>query len=135
MSQENLETVVRAMGAALARPEPDFETLAELYASDHVFVPTGADMVEGQVRGAQGFRAWRRETQDLLGAEHELRGAVDVGPDRVLAVTNTSFKGSTSGLASEVRMWNVVTVIGGKITRTETFRDAAQALQALGLSE
>jgi ketosteroid isomerase-like protein len=135
MSQENLETVVRAMSAALARPEPDFETLTELYAPDHVFVPTGADMVEGQVRGAHGFRAWRKETQDLLGAEHDLRGAVDVGPDQVLAVTNTSFKGSTSGLTSEVRMWNVVTVIGGKITRTETFRDAAQALEAVGLSE
>jgi ketosteroid isomerase-like protein len=63
MSQENLETVTRAMKAALAKPEPDFAT------------------------------------------------------------------------AAEQRVWNVVTVAGGKIVRTEAYIDPATALEALGLSE
>jgi ketosteroid isomerase-like protein len=134
MSQENLDTVIRAMKAALARPEPDVAVVNELYAPDHVLVPSGY-MVEGEVRGARGFRAWREETQDLLGAEHDLRGAVDVGPEKVLAVTTTRFKGSTSGVTSEERMWNVVTVIGGKITRTEAYRNPGEALEAVGLRE
>jgi hypothetical protein len=62
MSQENLDIVTRAMGAALARPEPDFTTVNELYALDHVLVPLGADMVEREFRGVRGFRAWRPAT-------------------------------------------------------------------------
>jgi ketosteroid isomerase-like protein len=134
MSQERLELVTRAMKAALARPEPDLATVNELYAPDHVFVPLG-HMVEGEAHGARGFRAWREETQELLGAEHDLQGAVDVGTDKVLVVTTTRYKGTTSGLASEHRTWSVVTVAGGKITRTEAYADSTEALEAAGLSE
>ncbi len=132
MSQENLETVTRAMKAALAQPEPDFATVNEFYAPDHVFVPLAADMLEREARGARGFQAWREETREFLGAEHDLQGAVDVGPDKVLAVTTTRFKGAASGLASEQRVWNVVTVAGGKIVRTEAYLDPATALEAAG---
>jgi ketosteroid isomerase-like protein len=72
------------MRAASSRPEPDLATLNELYAPDHVFVPAGADMIEEEAHGMRGFLAWREETQKLLGAEHDLRGSVDVGPDKVL---------------------------------------------------
>ncbi len=135
MSQENVEIVTRAMQAALTRPEPDFATVNELYASDHVFVPAGASMVEGEAHGAPGFRAWLSETRELLGAEHDLRGVVDIGPEKVLAVTTTRFKGTASGVASEQRMWNLVTVAGGKVVRTEVYPDPAKALEAAGLRE
>jgi ketosteroid isomerase-like protein len=135
MSQENLELVTRAVQAALARPKPDFTTVNELYAPDHVFVPVGADMLEREARGAGGFRAWREETQEFLGAEHDIQGAVDVAPDKVLVVTTTRFEGTASGFASEQRVWNLVTVAGGKITRTEAYADPARALEAAGLSE
>jgi ketosteroid isomerase-like protein len=134
MSQERLELVTRAMKAALARPEPDLATVNQLYASDHVFVPVG-HMIEGEVRGAREYRAWREETDELLGSEHDLQGAVDIGTDKVLVVTTTRYKGTTSGLASEQRTWNVVTVAGGKITRTEAYSDSTAALEAAGLSE
>jgi ketosteroid isomerase-like protein len=130
-----LDIVTRAMKAALARPEPDFATLNELYAPHHVLVPAGADLVEQEVRGARGFRTWREEVQELLGAEQDLRGAVDVGPEKVLAVITTRYKGRSSGLASEQRTWNVITVRGGKITRTESFIAPRKALEAAGLRE
>jgi ketosteroid isomerase-like protein len=135
MSQENLDIVTRAMRAAFARPEPDFATLNELYAPDHVLVPAGTNMVEQEVRGAQGFRAWREETQERLGAEFEIRAAIDVGPAKVLVVTTARYEGSRSGVASEERQWNLVSVVGGKIIRTESFRDPKKALEAAGLSE
>jgi ketosteroid isomerase-like protein len=133
MSQERLELVTRAMKAALARPEPDLATVNELYASDHVFVPVG-HMIEGEVHGRE-YRAWREETEELLGSEHDLQGAVDIGTDKVLVVTTTRYKGTTSGLASEQRTWNVVTVARGKITRTEAYSDSTAALEAAGLRE
>jgi hypothetical protein len=42
---------------------------------------------------------------------------------------------SASGVASEERLWNVVTVVGGKITRTEAYRSPRDALEAAGLRE
>ena len=50
MSQENLDTVIRGVRAAFARPEPDFAVLREVYAREHVFLPAGADLIEGAVR-------------------------------------------------------------------------------------
>jgi ketosteroid isomerase-like protein len=123
------------MRAALARPEPDFTIVNELYAPDHVLVPAGADLIEPKVRGAAGFRAWREDTQELVAAEFDLRGAVDVGPEKVLVVTTVRYKGSASGVASEQRLWNVVTVVGGKIARTEAYRNPREALEAAGLRE
>jgi hypothetical protein len=82
MSQENLDIVTRALRAALARPDPDFATVNELYAPDHVLVPAGVDMVERELHGARGFRTWREETQELVDADFDIRGAVDVGPEK-----------------------------------------------------
>jgi ketosteroid isomerase-like protein len=50
-------------------------------------------------------------------------------------VTTTRFEGSASGLTAEERLWSVVTLSQGKITRTEAFRDPAEALEAAGLRE
>ena len=91
--------------------------------------------MRGRFADAAGYRAWREETSDLLGATHELRVAVDVGRNTVLVVTTTRFEGSASGLTAEERLWSVVTLSQGKITRTEAFRDPAEALEAVGLPE
>ena len=85
-------------------------------------------------RGAPGFRAWRQETQELLGAEHQLRRAVDVGPDRVLVVTTTITK---ERRADRLGAAHVERGVGGrgKVTRTEVYADVTEALEAVGLSE
>lgn len=136
MSQENLDLVVRAMRAVRARPEPDFETVNALYHPDHVLVPLGAHSLgEAEAHGARGFKAWLEQTADAVRWEAELKGAVDVGPDKVLAVTLNRFWGASSGVETEERVWNVVTVRDGKITRTDTYLDSRQALAAVGPSE
>ncbi len=137
MSQQNLDLVVRAMRAAIARPKPDYATMNELYSADHVLVPSGVEIgLEKRARGAEGFREWRRNLDEfMVNAEHELRGAVDIGPDKVLVVTSSRLEGRTSGAAAEQRIWNVVTVVGGKVVRTEAYSDSRQALEAAGLRE
>ena len=136
MSQENLDLVVRAVRAALKQPKPDFETVNALYHPDHVYVPLAANVLgEGEAKGAAGYKTWLQQTDDAMHWEGELKGAVDVGPDKVLVVTLTRFEGASSGIETEQRTWSVVTVIEGKITRTDVYNDPIQALEAAGVSE
>jgi ketosteroid isomerase-like protein len=136
MSQENLDLVVRATQAALKRPKPDFETVNALYHPDHVLVPLAANTLgEGEAKGAEGYKTWLQLTNDAVSWEGELRGAVDIGPDKVLVVTQTRFKGASSGIETEERTWVVVTVTEGKITRSDVYNDPIQALEATGLRE
>jgi ketosteroid isomerase-like protein len=136
MSQENLDLVVRAMRAVLAQPEPDFETVNALYHPDHVLVTLAAHSLgEAEARGAEGYKAWLEETGDAVDWDGELKGAVDLGPDKVLAVTVNRFRGASSGVETENRLWHVVTVVDGKITRTDSYLDSAKALEVAGLSE
>ncbi len=136
MSQENLDLVVRAVQAALKQPKADFETVNALYHPDHVYVPLAANVLgEGEAKGAAGYKAWLQQTDDAIHWEGELKGAVDVGPDKVLVVTLTRFEGASSGVPTEQRTWSVVTVIEGKITRTDVYNDPIEALEAAGVSE
>lgn len=133
MSRETLEIVERAVRAATAQPKPDYDTVNELYAADHVLVPAGARSgLEHEAQGAAGFRAWREIVETDLGDPvHELEGVVDVGSNTVLTVTTTRFKTRRSGVAGEQRLWSVITLQQGKIVRTEAYTNPADALDAL----
>ena len=135
MSQENLDLVLRAIRAVLARPKPDFETINALVHPDHVLVPFDASTLGGaEAQGARGYKAWLEQTAEVLEWEAELKGAVDVGPHKVLVVTLNRNRGASSGAETEDRVWHVVTVTNGKLTRTESYLDPAKALEAAGLS-
>jgi ketosteroid isomerase-like protein len=136
MSQENLDLVVRAISAVFERPRPDFETVNALYHPDHVLVSLGAEMLgEAEAKGAAGFKAWMEQTDEVVSWDGEVRGVVDIGPEKVLVVTVNRFQGASSGIETEERLWSLVTVSDGKIIRTETYLDPAQALEAAGPSE
>jgi ketosteroid isomerase-like protein len=136
MSQENLDLVKRAMAAVNARPRPDFETVNALFSPDHVFLPVEANKLGGQERvGGKGYKVWLEESGGTMPWEAELEGAVDLGPDRALAVQSIHFRGASSGIDLDERMWIVFWVSEGKITRSEAFLDPAEALEAAGLSE
>jgi ketosteroid isomerase-like protein len=136
MSQENLDLVKRVMAAVNVRPRPDFKTINALVSPDHVFIPVDADKLDGQERiGSEGYRAWLQESGGTMPWRAELEGAVDLGPDRVLAVQTVHFHGATSGIDLDERMWLVFRVSKGKIARTDAFLDPEEALEAAGLSE
>jgi ketosteroid isomerase-like protein len=135
MSEETLDLALRAVRAAAALP-PDFETVNALFHPDHVFVPvTSEQLGEAEAKGAAGYKAWLEDSANVMSWEADVRGPVDVGAQKVLVVTVNRFRGATSGLSSEFRAWAVVTVAGGKITRTEVYIDPAKALEAAGPSE
>jgi ketosteroid isomerase-like protein len=136
MSQENLDLVKRAMAAVNARPRPDFETVNALFSPDHVFVPVEGGKLGGEERlGGEGYRAWLEESGGTMLWEAKLEGAVDLGPDKVLTVQSMHFRGASSGIDLEERMWVIQWVSEGKITRTEAFLDPAEALEAAALRE
>lgn len=133
MSRENVELVIRGLGALAERPRPDFETVNELFHPDHVLLSIASGRLgEAERRGARGFRAWLEEQESVMPFQMEVEGAVDVAPDLVLAVLAVHFHGAASGFEAEQRTWNVVTVRDGKITRTESYLDPAEALEAIG---
>src|SRR5215217_2932970 len=123
MSQENLELVTRAVRAATRQPKPDFETVNALFAADHTLVSIVADKLggEGDAIGASGYKAWMEAQRDVISFAAELGGAIDVGPDTVIAVMTIRFHGASSGATTEQRVWAVFTIKDGKITRTENY--------------
>ena len=136
MSQENLDLVVRATKAALRQPKPDFDTVNALYHPEHVLVSLVANTLggDGEAKGAAGYKSWLQQTGDAVRWEGELKGAVDIGPDKVLVVTVNRFEGVSSGIETEQRAWTVVTVAEDRITRSEVYNDPVKALEAAGLS-
>ena len=136
MSQENVEIVMRALHAVAQRPRPDFDTINALYHPDHVLVSVAANALgEGEAKGGQGFKAWLRAMEGTTPFELTVDGAVDVGQDKVLATLGVHMRGASSGVEGDQRTWNVVTVVDGKITRTESYNDSKAALEAVRLSE
>jgi ketosteroid isomerase-like protein len=132
VSRKNLELVIRASRAACEQP-PDWETINALYHPEHVFATIQANKLgDAEAVGARGYKAL---LEGVLPFEMEFEGAVDIGPDIVLSVATVRFRGASSGVGGEQRLWAVVTVADGKITRTEAHADPAEALEAVGLSE
>jgi ketosteroid isomerase-like protein len=136
MSQETLELVIRVVRAAAKRPKPDFKTINALVDPDHVLVSAmAAKFGEAEAVGARGYKAWLEEVEGVMPFEMELEGAVDIAPNQVLAITTVRARGVSSEADTEQRMWSLVTVTDGKLTRTEVYLDPAEALGAAGLSE
>lgn len=136
MSQENLDLAIAGLTAATTFPKPDYATVNRLYASGHVLVPLQmAPDHLGEGRGVRGFKDFRETLEATLQPESTLKGAVDVGADRVLAVLTIRFTGLASKVTAEQRIWIAMTLAGGTITRTELYGDSAAALEAVGLSE
>ena len=132
MSQENVDLVLRAIEAAFRKPKPDYETVNALFHPDHVLVSIMAHSLgsEGDAVGGAGYKAWVEAQRDVISFDVELGGAIDVGPEAVIAVTAIRSRGTSSGAAVEQRAWTVMTVRDGKITRSENYLDPAEALAA-----
>jgi ketosteroid isomerase-like protein len=134
MTSANVEIVRRAMEATFRKPKPDFATMNELYHSDHEFISL-VDALEGDKhRGARGYRESRASVQDAVEYTSRLEKVTELDKDRVLAIMPTSTRGKSSGIAlKEQRFGCIVTVRGGKVTRTEVYPSPEEAREAAGL--
>jgi ketosteroid isomerase-like protein len=136
MSQENVEIVQRAIGAAIRRPKPDFVTMNALFHPEHEYVSRIELALEGgSARGGQGYRDWLTTAAETMAWESTLEEVREIDEDRVLAIMPTSVRGKQSGAETEQRLAGVVTVRDGKVVRTEIYRSPEEALAAAGLRE
>jgi ketosteroid isomerase-like protein len=137
MSQENVEIARRACEAAWRRPRPDYDTLNALAHPDHEMF-TAQSLVEGgSYRGAQGFREWLASWGETFGEEWEnsVKQARAIDDERVLVTGWTKARGLRGGVPVEEEFWVVMSVRGGKVTRSAVYTDRVQAFEAAGLSE
>jgi ketosteroid isomerase-like protein len=132
MSQENVETVERAIAAINARDLDGYlacctenvELLTPL-------APLGAEYV-----GADGIRRFFTDIEDV-GPDFriEVQSVQAVGDHNVIAFIRTSSTGRASGIVTDTEGTNVYDFADGKIKRIRIFWDRSEALKAVGLAE
>jgi ketosteroid isomerase-like protein len=132
MSRENVEVVRRCHEAVTAG---DWDTTLRAYAPDTVWddrdlrpegaVHHGLDAMQAEMR------AWFGTWADYHWEVEELR---DAG-DEVVVIGRERGRGKGSGVVMDQRVGMVVTVRDGLIVHTQVFKDPAEALEAVGLSE
>jgi len=86
----------------------------------------GARTHRGSAAVAALFRN-RFEAGEMVLEDIELR---DVGAGRVLANFRVRMRGARSGAETSMRLWNLVTLDGGRIACIEEFSEEADALAA-----
>jgi ketosteroid isomerase-like protein len=132
MSQENLETVERAIAAINARDidaylaccTENVELLTPL-------APLGAEYV-----GADGIRQFFTDIEDV-GPDFriEVQSVQAVGDNNVIAFIWAGSTGRASGIVIGRESTNVYDFADGKIKRIRIFWDHSEALKAVGLEE
>jgi ketosteroid isomerase-like protein len=114
----------RGVEAFIRHLDPEIE-----WVSIRGFLPDAEDR-----RGHDGVRAWFAMIAELF--EHlrwEPLQFRDAG-DRVVVETRMTGIGSGSGILSEVRLFSIVMMRGGKASRLETYIERDEALEAAGLA-
>jgi ketosteroid isomerase-like protein len=133
MSRENVEVVQAAYEAwnrgdldgALRRAHPDIEFVQDSR------IPGAVNLA-----GRSALRAWLdsfHETWEWFRINPERVDAV--GEDRILIVATISAKGRLSQAEVHQRVGHVLTIHDGQMVRWNSYADAADALEAVGLRE
>jgi ketosteroid isomerase-like protein len=130
MSQENVETVGRAIAAINARDVDAY--LACCTENVELLMPlAGADYV-----GADGVKRFFTDIEDI-GPDFRLEvqrvQAIDDG--NALAFVRFRSTGRASGIVTGAESANAYDFIDGKISRIRIFLDRNEALKAVGLAE
>jgi ketosteroid isomerase-like protein len=97
---------------------------------------TGTGVMEGAYHGHEGVRRWMREFweswQELLLDTEEV---VEGGEGRVFGAARIRGRGRASGAPVDMRLYEVVEIRNGLITKRLSFSNRESALKAAGLSE
>ena len=121
MSQENVEIVRRAWafeGEALEHFDPDF-----------VWNRLDEATVHSRDAALQSYERWKDAWEDLEERPEEF---LDAG-DHVVMTSYFRGRGLRSGVEVETRIYEVYTLLNGKIVRSDEFAEREEALEAAGL--
>jgi ketosteroid isomerase-like protein len=132
MSQENAETVGRAIAAVNARDIDAYLACC----TENVELLTPLAAVGGDYLGPDGIRRFFTDIEDA-GPDFriEVERVQAVGENNVIVYMRTSATGRTSGIVNGTESTNVYDFIDGKISRIRIFLDRDEALKAVGLEE
>ena len=130
MSQENVETVGRAIAAINARDIDAY--LACCTENVELLTP----MAGHEYLGADGIRRFLTDIEDI-GPDFriEVQRVRAIGDSNAIAFVRVSSTGRASGVVTAAESANVYDFIQGKISRVRIFLDRDEALKALGLEE
>jgi ketosteroid isomerase-like protein len=130
MSQQNVETVGRAIAAINAR---DIEAyLACCTENVELLMPlAGAEYL-----GADGIKRFLTDIEDIgPDLRIEMQRVQAIGDSNALAFVRFRSTGRASGIVTGAESANVYDFIDGKISRIRIFLDRDEALNAVGLTE
>jgi ketosteroid isomerase-like protein len=133
---KNADIVRRGYEAAMRRPTPDWEVMAECFHPDHTYRSV-LDVVEGGDPniGAAGYRGWRARMDAELDWAVEIEDLREASGERVVALCRTSVTGRRGGVKVESRIGVVLTLRDGRISSTVAYRSPEDALAAAGLED
>jgi ketosteroid isomerase-like protein len=130
MSQENVETVRRAIAAINDRDLDAYLSCC----TEHVELRT--PLIAGVYEGRDGIQRWLSDVEDAApDFQIDITRVEAVGPDQVLAFIRTRGTGRATGIPLGFEATNVYDLVDGQITRVRIFLDATEALKAVGLEE
>jgi ketosteroid isomerase-like protein len=129
MSQENVETVIRAIAAINAREIDAYLS----FCTENVELLI-AESVGAEYLGADGIRRFFSDIEDV-GPDFriDVHRVQAVGDSHALAFLRVSWTGSASGIVTSSESGNVYEFVDGKISRIRIFLDRDEALKAVGL--
>ncbi len=132
MSQENVDAV-RAVHEEWGKG--NLRVGLELHDPDILFLPLRHLPDAGRYLGPEGIsdfmHRWLKPWTDITVSADEF---IEAG-DSVVVANRQRGVGTDSGAPTELRYFEVWTFRGGVVIRREQFRDRAEALEAVGLSE
>jgi ketosteroid isomerase-like protein len=130
MSQENVETVERAIAAINARDIDAY--LACCPENVELLLP----MVGAQYLGSDGIRRFFTDIEDI-GPDFriEVQRVQAIGDSNAIAFLRVSSTGRASGIVTGAESANVYDFTEGRISRVHIFLDRSEALKAVGLAE
>jgi ketosteroid isomerase-like protein len=130
VSQENVETVRRAIAAINARDIDGY--LVCCTENVELLLP----MVGSEYLGAHGVKRYFADIEDI-GPDFriEVQRVQAMGDTTVLALLRVGSTGRASGIVTAADIANIYDFTDGKMSRIRIFLDRAKAFKAVGLEE
>jgi ketosteroid isomerase-like protein len=136
MSEENVELVRRAIEAGRRKPNPDYDTINVLFHPDHQLVSLIQRLEGGVAEGAQGFRDFLADNEEVWERwDTEIEDVRSIDDNRVLVAEKFTGVSKGGGVPVKESLTEIFTVREGKIARTEVYSSREEALEAAGLRE
>jgi ketosteroid isomerase-like protein len=126
MSEENVE-ILRRSHEAYKRG--DFETAIDSYLHPEIVWETRWPGLDHAFHGRDGVREWLAQVMEPMDIEMELLDARALG-QQVLASYRVHGAGKSSGIPTEMAVFDLLTFSDGLISRRQTFYSEAEALEA-----